>query len=197
MEEITNEEIKRLQNGEKRIFNRVISLYKNMVAGMCFKYMRSAEEASDMAQEVFAQVYSSIKKFGFKSKFSTWVYRVTVNYCMNRLKALKRRRVIEQASAGNPDDKEREAEKIADRNILPDEEMELGELKALTLRELEAFPEKERAILVMRDMEGLGCEEIAGILGMPVGSVKSKAARAREKLRKIILKKLGEKNEVQ
>jgi RNA polymerase sigma-70 factor, ECF subfamily len=191
MEEITNEEIKRLQNGEKGLFNRIILLYKKLVAGMCYKYLRSAEDASDAAQEVFAQLYISIGKFEFKSKFSTWVYRVSVNYCINRLKSLKRRRAIEQASSGMPDEKESAAERIPDAAVLPDEQMETGELKELVIKELGKFPEKERTLIILRDMEGLACEEIGKIMNMPVGSVKSLAARTREKLRKIITRKLG------
>jgi len=197
MVEITNEEIKRLQNGEKSLFNRVILLYKKLVAGMCYKYLRSAEDASDAAQEVFVQLYISIGKFEFKSKFSTWVYRVSVNYCINRLKSLKRRRAIEQASAGMPDEKESAAERLPDTAVLPDEQMEAGELKELAVKELAKFPEKERTLVILRDMEGLACEEIGKIMNMPVGSVKSLAARTREKLRKIITRKLGVKNEMQ
>jgi RNA polymerase sigma-70 factor, ECF subfamily len=151
----------------------------------------------DAAQEVFVQLYTSIGKFEFKSKFSTWVYRVSVNYCINRLKSLKRRRVIEQASAGMPDEKERASERIPDSAVLPDVEMETGELKELAVQELEKFPERERTLVILRDMEGLACEEIGKIMKMPVGSVKSLAARTREKLRRIIMKKLGVKNEMQ
>lgn len=197
MEEITNEEIKRLQNGEKSLFNRVISLYKKVVAGMCFKYLRSTEDASDAAQEVFAQVYLSIGKFGFKSKFSTWIYRIAVNHCINKLKFFKRRRAIENTSDGLPEERESAAERIADAAVLPDDEMEAGELRAMALRELGKFPEKERTLIILRDMEGLACEEIGKIMSMPVGSVKSLAARTREKLRKMITRKLGGKNEVQ
>jgi RNA polymerase sigma-70 factor, ECF subfamily len=197
MVEITNEEIKRLQNGEKTLFNRVIMLYKKLVAGMCYKYLRSKEDATDAAQEVFVQLYTSIGKFEFKSKFSTWVYRVSVNYCINRLKSLKRRRAIEQASTGMPEEKESAAERIPDAAVLPDEQMEAGELKEMAIRELKKFPDKERTLVILRDMEGLACEEIGKIMNMPVGSVKSLAARTREKLRKIIMRKLGVKNEMQ
>jgi RNA polymerase sigma-70 factor, ECF subfamily len=197
MEEITTDEIKRLQSGEKPLFNKVISLYKRLVAGMCYKYLRNAEDSSDAAQEVFAALYASIGKFEHMSKFSTWVYRVTVNYCINRLKSIKRRKIIEYASAGMPEDKERAAEKVADPAVLPDEELETSELKRIAFKELEKFPEKERTLLILRDMEGLSCDEIGRIMNMPVGSVKSLAARTREKLRKTIMRKLGGKIEMQ
>jgi RNA polymerase sigma-70 factor (ECF subfamily) len=191
MEDISFDEIKKIQEGNKSIFNKVILFYKKRVADLCFKFMRNAEEASDMAQEVFALIYTSIGKFEFRSKFSTWVYRVTANYCMNRLKALKRRRAIETASAAPPEEKERETERLADLKKLPDEEMEIQELRAVVMDALKDFPEKERALVIMRDMEGLSCEDISKALDMPIGSVKSKTARAREKLRKIILRKMG------
>ena len=92
MREISFDEIKRLQNGEKTVFNRVLKVYKSLVTNLCVKYMRDPEEARDAAQEAFARVYRSVNSFNFKSKFSTWVYTITVNYCISSLKSIKRRR---------------------------------------------------------------------------------------------------------
>ena len=193
MDEISFDDIRRLKDGDKSIFNRIIAVYKNRVAGLCFKYMRNTEEASDMSQEVFAQLYASIGSFAFKSSFSTWVYRVTVNSCTNRLKALKRRRVIEPAAAREEDEKEREAETLADRGRLQDEELEQKEIRDAVMDALKDFPEKDRTLIILRDMEGVPCEEISKALDMPLGSVKSRTARAREKLRKILKNKLEPK----
>ena len=192
MEEITFEEIKRIQQGEKNLFDRVMLPYKEKVAGICFKYMRSAEEAADIAQEVFTQVYCNIGKFRFQSAFSTWIYRLAVNCCINRLKSLKRRSVINNAE-NTRDEGQYGVEKAADEGKPVDEELELKELKAIVMEELESFPPVERSLIILKDMEGFSCDEISAILKMPVGSVKSRSARTREKVRKNLIRKMGEK----
>lgn len=185
MEDITFEEIKRLQQGEKQVFNRIMRLYKNRMLGLCLKYMGNIEEARDMAQEIFCAAYSAIKSFEFRAKFSTWIYRLAVNRCINKLKAGKRRRAVEYGQ-GYKDDEDY-AEKInniAEKGKLPDELIEFQELRSVILNELEKFPEKERSIIILLDMEELSCDEIGKILGMPAGTVMSMASRTRHKLKK-------------
>lgn len=191
MEEISFEDIKRLQSGEKQVFNSVIRTYKNLVAGLCMKYMRNTQEAEDMAQEVFALAYGAIGKFQFKSKLSTWLYRMTVNHCINKLKSIKRRRQI-NPETGPLEDEEAtsEIEAVADKARPADEELELRELKEVVLKELESFDEIERTLIILLDMEGLSVEEISEVLKMPVGSVKSKSARTRQKLAKKVQHRL-------
>jgi RNA polymerase sigma-70 factor, ECF subfamily len=193
MKEISFTEIKKLQKGDKKIFDRIMVCYKKMVVGLCFRYMRNIEEANDMAQEVFAQLYKSIDKFEFKSKFSTWIYRVAVNYCMNRLRALKRRGNIERAFSGFINDKASEAERIMDHKKLADEEVELQELHLIVEEEIAVFPEKERMLLILRDIKGEACKDIGIMFKMSAGNVKTTVTRIRKKLRRNVLKKLGEK----
>ena len=191
MQEISFDDIKRLQRGEKQVFNSVIRIYKNLVAGLCMKYMRNTQEAEDMAQEVFALAYGAIDKFQFKSKLSTWLYRMTVNHCINKLKSIKRRRLINPETGPQEDEEATsEIEAVADKSRRADEELELRELKEIVLKELESFDEIERTLIILLDMEGLSVEEISEVLKMPVGSVKSKSARTRRKLAKKVQHRL-------
>jgi RNA polymerase sigma-70 factor (ECF subfamily) len=191
MEEISQKEIKEFQAGKKQVFNRIMAIYKDRVAGLCFKYMNNMEEARDMSQEIFCAAYTNIKSFEFRSKFSTWLYRLAVNHCISRLRMLKSRMLFQDRPSGKDEyDNKAEMESIGDENRLQDEEMEMKELADMTIKELAKFPCRERTILLLLDMESLSCREISGILKIPVGTVKVIAARTRHKLKKIILKKI-------
>ncbi len=190
MNEINFDEIKRLQEGQKTVFNRIITIYGKFVAALCLKYMLNREESIDAAQEVFSAVYLNIGSFNFKSKFSTWLYRLTVNHCINRLKQLKRRNsfFMEKYCDDNGEPVEM-AEFVADKKKLTDEEMELKETGDIIFRELNRFGETDRSIIILSDMEGLSCREIGEILNIPEGSVRSGASRTRRKLKEILRKK--------
>jgi RNA polymerase sigma-70 factor, ECF subfamily len=191
MQEITHEEVKKLQAGEKQIFNRIMSFYKNRVTGLCFKYMNNPEEARDMAQEVFCAAYTGIKSFEFRSKFSTWLYRLAVNCCISRLRKLKTRRALENYPAlKDSSDNKSEIENIADGGRPADEDAELKELKNMVLDVLAGFPDRERSIIILLDMESLSCAEISGMMRIPVNTVKAVAARTRRKLKKILLRRI-------
>jgi len=154
---------------------------------LCFKYMRNMEEALDSAQEVFVAAYTNIKSFGFRSKFSTWLYRLTVNNCINRLKTIKRRESLMAAGLPDGDGGFAElAEMLRDKVKLPDEELELREMGTAVLKELEKFSMTEKSVIILLDMEGFSCAEAGNILGMPEGSVRSSASRTRRKLREML-----------
>jgi RNA polymerase sigma-70 factor (ECF subfamily) len=191
MQEITHEEIKKLQAGDKQVFNAIMALYKNRVTGLCFKYMKNIEEARDMAQEVFCAAYTGINGFEFRSKFSTWLYRLAVNCCISRLRKLKTRRAIENHPLINDNGGDTgELERIADRRRPADEDAELKELKNMVLDVLAGFPDRERVIIILLDMESLSCAEISGLMKIPVNTVKVIASRTRQKLKKILLRKI-------
>jgi RNA polymerase sigma-70 factor (ECF subfamily) len=98
MIDIDIEEIKKAQKGDRKAFDNLITFYRQIVIDICYKYLRNREDALDMAQEVFYSIYNSIRKFEFKSKFSTWIYRICVNLCINKLDKFKRRKYYETES---------------------------------------------------------------------------------------------------
>jgi len=192
MEEISFEEIKRLQQGEKQVFNKIIAIYQKRVTALCMKYMLNMDEAVDAAQEVFCSAYVSIKSFGFKSKFSTWLYRITVNQCINRLKSIKSRNaIIDNRHYIDDEEKREQLEFVTDGRKLSDEEMELKETGTAILRELDRFSEMDKSAIILSDMEDYSTGEIAEILDMPEGSVRSSISRTRRKLKEILEKKKG------
>ncbi len=140
--------------------------------------MRNDHDAQDAAQDAIIKMYHNIKKFSFQSAFSTWMYRVTANTCLDILRRKKANAQIEDfenlivSRDGNPD-----------RDVLNNE---LGESIKSCIRML---PEKYIPIIVLKDIEGLKYEEIAQVLRISVGTVKSRISRAREKLREILISK--------
>ena len=166
------------QKGDQDAFCALISQYENKIYSIAYKFMQNSHDAQDAAQDAMIKMYGSIGKFSFQSAFSTWMYRVVANTCLD---ALRRRR-----QGAPPSGKE---EVSISREGNPDEEAinrELGRNIRLAVQELS---EKYRMVLVLKDMEGLKYEEVAGILGITQGTVKSRLFRAREKLRKLLVEK--------
>ena len=191
MREIDPKIVKKAQRGDRLAFDRIISTYREIITSVCFKYMRNAEEAMDMAQEVFCAAYTQLEKFEFKSKISTWLYRIAANLCINRLDALKRRKYFVTESIHADSETEKTEIVVVDSNLTPDREMEATETRELILSELESFPKEEKNLVILRDLQGLEYGEISKVLRIPLGSVKSKLSRARDKIKKKLLRKIG------
>jgi len=190
MKEVEREIIERSQRKDRRAFEEIIKTYKQLVANMCLKYMRNEEEALDMSQEVFCEAFRALPGFKFKSRLSTWLYRMTVNLCSNKLRFLKRRKFYLTDSI---DEDEEQTIQIEDKRELQDVTLERKEMHSMVRGSLMSFPEDERELILMRFSQGLKYEEISEILKIPLGSVKSKLNRAKEKMKKIIKKRIGEK----
>jgi RNA polymerase sigma-70 factor (ECF subfamily) len=193
MQEIDIETVKKAQKGDKAAFDRIITVYRQVVSGICMKYMRNQEEALDMAQDVFCAAYTSMDKFEHKSKFSTWLYRVAVNICINRLDMLKRRKYFDTDSITAVADGGEYEVQIRDKATGAHEALEAAETHGTIMAALDGFDAESKNVIVLRDMQGLEYDEISAMLGMPLGSVKSRLNRARLKLRGIILKRNGDK----
>lgn len=161
------------QKGNKEAFCALMEAHQGRIYALCFKYMQNTHDASDAAQEAILKIYLNITKFRFASNFSTWAYRIAVNACVDMLR--KRRDTVpledfgHTSSFGNPD-----------ADVL------YAEFKAGLARAVTALPQKDKSMIILRDMEHKSYEDIAEILGVPVGTVKSRLARAREKLKKML-----------
>ena len=191
MIEIEVELVKKAQRGDKAAFDKLITMFRQHVINLCRRYMRNNEEACDMAQEAFCTAYTALKSFEHKSKFSTWLYRVTVNLCINKLDNLKRRKYFETGSIHGDEERDKQPYDLPDKARRQDEELEADETRRMIMDALEGFPADEKSVIILRDMQEMEYEEISGILDIPLGSVKSKLSRAREKLKAKLLRKMG------
>jgi len=162
-----------MRDNEKRIYNLTLRMTGN------------PEDAMDLAQEAFLNAWRGLKFFQGDSAFSTWVYRLASNACIDHLRRKKRRQDI---SAPMPTDEEDDSQPdIPDDRFRPDRELERRELRRAVIRGLEQLSDEHRQVLVMRELNGLSYQEIADVLDLEAGTVKSRIARARNSLRKILV----------
>ncbi|NIO29737.1 MAG: sigma-70 family RNA polymerase sigma factor [Candidatus Latescibacteria bacterium] len=173
---------------DRNAFNKLILLHKRSVFNLCYRFLGDYDDADDCAQEVFIKVSRSLKSFRFESSFSTWLYRITVNTCKNRLNSLeyrlKSRRV--RIDAARHMDNESKQIDIEDKSPSPATELIRKEIDRLIQGAINALPAKQKLVVVLRDIEGKSYEEIVEITGFKLGTVKSKLSRARQQLKEAL-----------
>jgi RNA polymerase sigma-70 factor, ECF subfamily len=195
-EETEAQFVARLVARDESAFNQLVVSYQRRVFALVFRMLGRRDEAEDLAQEVFVQVFKAIDQFRGESKLSTWIYRIAVNLCKNRAKYLSRRH------AGRQDDVDAMAERTAFTSAKgvsvgdvsrPDELVEGMQLEVVVKRAIAQIPAEFREVLILADVEDLSYEEIGIITGLPDGTVKSRIHRARAQLRKRVEEAMGEK----
>jgi RNA polymerase sigma-70 factor (ECF subfamily) len=175
--------VEQCKAGDRAAFRQLVEKYERTVFNTIASVMGASEEADDIAQEVFIKVYRSMHRFMGQSQFSVWLYRITVNQCLDRIKSRKRR---PEAVSLDGIAEEMEGEiGVLFRDPAPDaaEQYEQTQLQAIVQRVLNALSPEHRIVVTLKDLEGLSQEEIADILHCPVGTVKSRLTRAREALK--------------
>ncbi len=182
-----NDLIKKCKKGSREAFNALFSRYQSQVINMAYGMLSDKEDACDAAQEVFIRVYKNIDSFKEQSSFATWLYRITMNICSDILRKRQRNSDIISISDMNGDDG-RETE-IKDDSPTVEEHMELSERQAAVRQAINELKEEYRAVIILCDIEGMSYDEISEILKIPNGTVKSRINRARNALKKNLMKK--------
>jgi RNA polymerase sigma-70 factor (ECF subfamily) len=163
----------RYLDGDMSAFETLMSRHERQVYGLCLRFVKNRDDALDLTQEVFIKAFESLGAFRGQARFRTWVYRIAVNHCINHVRKHSKHFVeVEESTLS--------VSPCPDRRILEDQRREI-------VRELvEALPPKQKAILQLRMNENLSYEEIAGILGRSVSTVKSSIFFALDKLQKMV-----------
>lgn len=178
--------VKAFQSGDKKAFDKLVLGHMDKIFNLCYRFLGDYEEANDSAQETFIKVYRSLDEFKLQSSFSTWLYKIAVNTCKNRVKSAEYRNAektlsIDENARSNEGveyNVEMGNEALSPANILDKKETSIQIQSAI-----DSLPDEQKEVVVLRDIEGLSYEEIAEITENELGTVKSKLARAREKLR--------------
>lgn len=177
--------VARCLQGDGLAFSRLVALHEGMVVNLALRLLGEREEARDLAQDVFLQVFRTLGRFQGRSSLKTWIYRITVNQCRNRQRWWRRRRRERALSldALKPAD---EARLSTGQAAMAFEHVARRETAQRVQAALLRLSFDHRGVLVLREVEGLTCEEIASTLGVPEGTVKSRLARARDNLRRLL-----------
>ncbi len=186
--------VRAIQAGDMAAFDQLVLKHKDKLFNMVYWFLGDYQEASDCAQDTFIKVFKSLKKFRFESSFSTWFYRIAINTCKNKLKSSAYRWKKKTVSLENPESS-KDGElffEIKDDSPSPVNELEKKERLSLIQKAINALPEEQNRVIVLRDIQGLSYQEIADITGLNLGTVKSRLARARLTLKARLKPQLSE-----
>lgn len=179
-----NEIIRSVLRGNVNDFEKLVTAYEKNVYNIALRMVGDPEDAADMTQETFIKAYRSLSGFRGDSKFSSWLYRIASNVCLDFLRSRSRH---PQVSLSTVDEDDRATFELPDMRQNPEEQLmkKLG-MEAVR-RGLEQLPEQQRQILVLRELGGLSYAELAQTLGLEEGTVKSRIFRARKRLCALLL----------
>jgi RNA polymerase sigma-70 factor (ECF subfamily) len=175
--------IKNFLANDVRSFDRLVIKYKDMIFNLCFRMLGDYDEADDCSQETFIKVYNNLRSFRYQSSFLTWLYRIAVNTCRNRMASMYTRINKRTVRIDNPADDGSEPREIRDSSYDPNVVFEKNEQKRNIHAAISSLPKELKMLVILRDMEGKPYEDIAEITGTAIGTVKSRLARARHLLR--------------
>ena len=173
------------KEGSREAFSALMELYQTKVYNLALRMTGSPEDAADLTQEAFLNAWRGLSSFRGGSSFSTWLYRLTNNACIDFLRREKRRKSVENGFSMD-DEEQNYAELVPDDAPAPQALLEGKELKEAIRRGLAQLSEEHRQVLVLREVNGLSYAEIARVTGLEEGTIKSRIARARISLRKIL-----------
>ena len=177
--------IRLAKEGDEQAFEALVTAYERKVYNYALRSTGNEEDAMDVTQEVFLRVYRSLPGFKEESSFSTWLYRITYNICVDfSRKHAKRKELYLGVDGETADGKEIE---LPDESYAPEAVYGQKELREEIAGALMHLSDQHREVLVMREINGMSYAQIAEVLELEEGTVKSRIARARENLRKIIV----------
>lgn len=188
--------VERLQRRDEHAFSSLVVTYERRIFQLVWRMLGSKEEAEDLTQEVFVQVFRSIHTFRGESKLGTWLYRIAVNLAKNRTMYLARRHQrsqVDLVDAEATDAHERAQGVTTGETRRPDLDLVGSRAERAVLECLLELDGEHRELLVLRDVECLSYEEVGVITGLLPGTVKSRLHRARSLLKEAVEKRLGEK----
>ena len=185
---MTEQELVRAaQKGGQDAFAQLVEQNQGKIYNLCYRMTGNPEDAADLTQEAFLNAWRGLSKFGGQSAFSTWLYRLASNACIDFLRREKRRNALSMTLDEEEGENGREAQ-IPDERYSPHRELERKEAHEALQRGLTSLSPEHRQVLLLREIQGLSYTEIAQCLGLEEGTVKSRIARARLSLKDYLQK---------
>jgi len=177
--------IRAFLDGDRWGFDQLVLHFQDRVFNLCYRMLGDYDEASDCAQETFVKVYRSLGDFRFEASFSTWLCTIAANTCRNRFKSLEyrtRKKMVRIDPLAGPPNPGHASLELPDPAPSALDRLTRQEQEAALQQAIATLAEDHRTVVILRDIEGLSYEEIAKATGYPLGTVKSKLARARQRL---------------
>lgn len=169
--------------GDEAAYAEVIVRYKNPITNFLYRFLNDREEAVDLAQETFVRVYFALDRYHTNYAFSTYIYRIAANLAISELRRRKRRSVLSLTGLFQSEDQRTAEFQPPDKRPLADADVIGAERDRMIAKAIASLPGKYRLPVVLRDIEGRSYDEVAEILGLGLGTTKSRISRARGMLR--------------
>lgn len=173
--------VKRAQKGDRLAFGELVELYKDKLYNLGYRMLGNPQEAEDVAQEAFLRAYKNLDSYNSKHKFSTWIYRIATNLCIDKMRKKKADYSLD-AELDGLDGGDMYA-RLAAPTETPEEETVRTETRAEVQQAIENLPDNYRAAVILKYLHDMSLQEIADILEVPVSTVKTRVHRGREALR--------------
>ncbi len=180
--------VKRAKDGDSKAYDKLILLYKDVVFSIVYRMVRNKQEAEDLTQETFIKAYKSLTSFNEAYAFSTWLFKIATNSCIDHFRKRKLKTYSMDQTIRYKDDEIRH--EYADPKPGVEHDLVANERAIIIRTAIEQLPEKYRIVIEMRHQQEQSYEEIAEKLDLPLGTVKARIFRAREMLNKNLKGKL-------
>src|ERR1700729_4327530 len=172
--------VRRAQAGDESAFREIVERYQSKVFSIIHGIVRQRNDVEDIAQQVFAKVYFSIRNFDFRSSLITWIYKITVNECFDYLRKKKVRKLVYESDMSEDEVRRVEnSEPALDRGGRADTSLARRDY---VVKLMDRVSEEEKRLLMLKEVEGYSVEELSGMLNMNENTIKVKLFRARQKL---------------
>lgn len=169
------------QKGDLEAFNQIVLLYQDRIYALALRILGDEDSAEDITQNTFLTAYRSLPRFR-NGSFSSWLYRIATNACYDEIRRRKRHPLLSLEYEDESEEGLLPFYDLSDANILPEKEFERHELEQTVQQALNRLDADQRAVVVLVDLQEFDYQEAAQILGVPLGTVKSRLARARLRL---------------
>ena len=177
--------VARARRGDESAFEALVTENEKRIYNLCRRLTGNQEDAAELTQEAFLNAWRGLGRFQGESSFSTWLYRLATNACIDFLRKEKRRQSLSMTVSLDDEEEARQVE-LPDERYAPGGALERAEARRAVAEGLERLTLEHRQVLVMREIHGLSYAEIGQVLGLEEGTVKSRIARARGALRKVL-----------
>ncbi len=171
--------IEATKGGDEAAFAEIMGRYRGPITNYLYRFLNDYEEAVDLAQETFVRVYFAIDRYHTQFAFSTYIYRIATNLAISEIRRRKRRKLLSLTGLFQGDDDQATEYQPPDKRPLPDAVLMRDERDRRIAAAIAALPEKYRVPIILRDIEGKSYDEVAEIMGLGLGTTKSRISRAR------------------